>query len=50
MILYIEIDGLEFSIAELKQQVNALGNLSPIVSRLSMQRLQDLQAGVLKEI
>jgi hypothetical protein len=50
MILYIEIDGLEFSTTELKQQVNALGNLSPIVSRLSMRRLQDLQVGVLKEI
>jgi hypothetical protein len=35
---------------ELQQQVNALGHLNLVVSRLSMRRLQDLQVGLLQEI
>jgi hypothetical protein len=48
--LQIEMDTLEFPMSELKEQVNALGHLNIVVSRMSIQILQDLQIGILQEI
>jgi hypothetical protein len=48
--LQIETDALEFPMGELQEKVNALGYLNIVVSRIPMQRLQDLQAHLLQEI
>jgi exonuclease VII large subunit len=37
-------------VGELHEQVNALGHLKIVISRMSMQKLQDLQAGLVQEI
>jgi predicted nucleic acid-binding Zn-ribbon protein len=48
--LQIETDTLEFPVGELHEQINALGHLKIVISRMSMQKLQDLQAGLVQEI
>jgi hypothetical protein len=48
--LQIETNALEFPVGELHEQVNALGHMKIVVSRMSMQKLQDLQGGLVKEI
>jgi hypothetical protein len=48
--LQIETDALEFPMGELQEQVNVLGYLNIVVSRMPMQRLQDLQEGLLQEM
>jgi hypothetical protein len=35
---------------KLQEKVNALGHLNIVISRMSMQRLQDLQAGLVQEM
>jgi hypothetical protein len=50
MTLHIETDVLEFPMGELQEKVNALGHLNIVVSRMSMQKLQYLQAGLVQEI
>jgi hypothetical protein len=35
---------------ELQEKVNALGYLNIVISRMPMQRLQDLQEGLLQEM
>jgi len=48
--LHIETDALEFPMSELKEQVNALGHLDLVVSRIPIHILQDLQMGLLQDI
>jgi hypothetical protein len=48
--LQIEADALEFPMGELQEKINALGHLNIVVSKMPMQRLQDLQAGLLQEM
>jgi hypothetical protein len=49
-ILQLEIDVLEMLTVELKQQVNSLGHLNLVVSRMPIEILQDLQTCLLQAI
>jgi len=48
--LQIETNTLDLSMGKLHEKINALGHLNIIISRIPMQQLQYLQAGLVKEI
>jgi hypothetical protein len=48
--LPIEVDTLNFPTSELKEQVNALGHMNIVISRIPIQILQYFQMGLLQEI
>jgi hypothetical protein len=50
MILELDTNAVEPPMTELQQHVNTLEKLNLVVSRLPMQRIQDLQVGLLQEI